>query len=58
MTNMSGIKKILENDGRIRYEVQGTDGWKLVTHDELTAIRESKSPKAYGSVRVNYSSFR
>lgn len=55
MGDMNGVKVSTERDGRTRYEVQGSDGWKLVTHDEDIARRESsKKSRHYGSVRVHY----
>ena len=54
MSGMNNVRTSTENDGRTRYEIKGRDGWKLVTHDEQIARRESNVNRDYGVVRVHY----
>lgn len=55
MSEMNNVETHKENDGRTRYTVQGTDGWKLITHDADIAKRESmKQERNYGNNRVAY----
>lgn len=54
---MSDIREYKENDGRTRYEVEGSDGWKVVTHSFEIARREAAKPKyfrRYGENRVTH----
>lgn len=51
----SCLSSTMDNSGREQFVVQGTDGWKLVTHDRKTAIETaSKSTRNFGDNRVTY----